>query len=592
MPNLLTKAAARVRSGVRRLTGRRGPPPIGAGVRWIDSSRPGNEIPDFENNIESITKSYYGRVRAALSMGVPGGWASDHYEETLHFSGWNYVAGNAIALQCAGATVEVSRPVDQEDAWTGKSIRKSIPINRNGHHGYRDNDHHGRYDVHEHRTLYTVSKSHEQGETEDRDILPESFPLMRLLNRPNPSQSGAHLRYEISVQLSLTGTALIVKIPNQFGKTVELYCIPTALMTPRPPSSQFPNGAYYVSPAATRTNWSDDSFVTMVGYQKLAGTTIDMKDLIKISLPHPLWKDEGYSPVAAGSLWSDTGEQIDRSRFSQFRHGFDPSVILTPPEGVNPSDNEIQRVMAIFKAEFSGTENTGKAFVTPGGATATAWSTSPKEMSYCEGFDQMRNATMGIHGVPLIAAGITDGGSYAAFFTALKQFRTLTTQPRLDWIAEELTYQLAYQWGEGLLIRLIAPAVDDPAQLEAQLMTDIAAGSIKKGEIRKLRGLPPCEGDDEWAGAKVSERVEAPTPEAAGEAAQALAGGSTGGADDTHTGISTGMPKPPTMKPVAPQGFNGFGGGKNGFNRLQKAAAILWGPETNGNGHDHEGEYP
>lgn len=483
-----------------------------------------NQKPPQSGDFATLAKGYYGMIRSALGAAVPGGWAADHYEETLHFTGWNYIAGHVTGLQCAGATVEVSRPMGTVDAWSGKTIRKSIPR------------HTGRQ-----RYFSPLAKSHEQDQLEEREILPEKFGLTKLLNRPNPSQSGGHLRYEISVQLSQTGTALVVKIPNRFGKTVELYTVPTCLMTPRPPSTQFPRGAYYVSPAATRTNWADDSFVTMVGYQRLAGTTIDMRDLIKISFPHPLWKDEGYSALAAGALWTDSSEQIDRTRFSKMQNQADPSIIVTPPKDVNPTDNEIARVMHLMTTNWAGAKNAGKIAVAPGGSEIEQVGVSPRDMDFGAGFTQLRDAIMGMHGVPLIAAGITDGGSYAAFYAALKQFITLTVQPKLDWIAEELTYQLGEHYGDGLMVRLIAASVDDPQVLESQLATDISARSIKKNELRQLRGQSPDPEGDVWVGETLSESVRV-TNDAAGNPA-ALAGGSTG-SDERSTGIATGQEAP------------------------------------------------
>lgn len=485
-------------------------------------------------NAETLAKGYYGLIRSALRASVPGGWASDHYEETLHYTGWNYVAGHATALQCAGAEVEVSRPLndDVQDAWSGKTIRKAFP---------RSAMHSGRERYFQAIATGRLSKSHDQGPSEDRDILPEDFGLCKLLNRPNESQSGAHLRYEISVQLSQTGTALICKIPNRLGKTVELYSVPTCLMTPRPASSQFPRGAYYVSPAATRTNWADDSFVTMVGYQRLAGMTIDMRSLLKISIPHPLWKDEGYSPLAAGALWSDASEQIDRARFSQFLNEARPSLIVKPPEDTNPTDNEIERVVQLMAALYAGTVNRGKIMVAPGGCEIEQANVSPKDMDYGAGFTQFRDAIMGLHGVPLIAAGITDGGSYAAFYAALKQFIMLCVQPRLDWIAEELTYQLAPEYGDGLMVRLLAASIDDPAVLESRLATDINARSITKNEQRALRGLPPRDDGEVWVGDTQTETVRHDITE--NGSADNIAGASKV-SDEQSTGISTGQKRP------------------------------------------------
>lgn len=539
---------------------------VAAAMRAAD---PRNRL-DVEEVSERLSKGFGGYagnggtagLRFGLRAAVPGGWASDHYEETLHNTEWNYVATHTTAMQCSAATVEVRRPKTIVDSWTGKCRRPSQA------------------------STSKLYKSHDQDSDDEHDILPEDFGLNVLLNRPNPSQSGASLRYETSTQLSLTGTALIVKIRNSFGKTVELYLIPTALMTPRPPDSRYPMGAYYVAPAATRTNWADDSFVSMVGWERLSGATIDARDVIRISLPHAYWKDEGYSPLAAGSMWSDGSEQIGRSRFAQFKNGPDPSFYLEPPADVNPTDNEIERVMQLLEAKYAGSQNTGKVFVGPGGTKLTALSTTPKEMAYTEGFDQLRNALMGIHGVPLIAAGITDGGSYAAFYAALKQFITLTVQPRLDWIAEAFTMHLAPEYGEGLIVRLTAKSVDDPAILESRLATDIQGGWIKINEGRKIRGLPPDPEGEVWAGRRISERVAVDGQQAADAG---LAGGSSG-SDERATGIDTGQKRPfddvrQTMATVA-SGAQKTMQRSAGFDRLARAASSLW------NGHSNGEDYP
>jgi phage portal protein BeeE len=308
--------------------------------------------------------------------------------------------------------------------------------------------------------------------------------------------------------------------------------------------------------------------------------------MIKISFPHPLWKDEGYSPLAAGSLWTDSSEQIDKSRFSKMQNQADPSLIITPPEGVNPSDNEIERIMLKMAAWHTGPANQGKLMAAPGGSTVDQFGTSPKDMDWGTGFEQLRNAIMGMHGVPLIAAGITDGGSYAAFYAALKQFIALCVQPRLDWIAEELSYQLAEQYGDGLMVRLIAQSVDDPQVLEARLQTDIAGRWIKKNEGRALRGMAPVEDGDVWAGESLKESIKADASTDPGLAAQIA--GASNGSDDESTGISTGQEKPRSpashFEGARQAGNPTIGAAKHspGFNRLAKAASLLWNGQSEG----------
>ena len=399
------------------------------------------------------------RIRQAMSQGQPGQWASDHAAESRRFTGWHYVAIHAKAKQAAAASCEVfQQPTDD------------APHRRH--------------------------RSHGQEIAAGRAPLPGRHRLVRLLRRPNPWQSGASWRYEIAQQLDLTGTALVAKVRNRAGLPVELYLVPTALAHPIGPSDEHPRGGWRVERGSSRSVADE----TLAGFTALSGTVVAAEDMLVIRWPHPLAKDDGQGPVSAGALWSDTAASLDKSRWSQIGQGIVPSLLIAPGEDYRPDPEEIDRVLAAIENRFAGPENAGKAMILPPGATVTPLATSAQEMGYGEAFVQLRDAMLALHGTPGVAAGITDGGSYAAFYAALQQFVTLTVQPMLNLIAEELTEQLGAEFGSGLEIALTAAAIDDPEMLERRLSTDLAARAITKNELRALRGMPPHPQGDRWAG--------------------------------------------------------------------------------------------
>ena len=57
----------------------------------------------FDSATKSIGSLGVG-LRAALGGSSPGGWASDHREETFHNTGFNYIAIHAIATEIAGGS--------------------------------------------------------------------------------------------------------------------------------------------------------------------------------------------------------------------------------------------------------------------------------------------------------------------------------------------------------------------------------------------------------------------------------------------------------------------------------------------------------
>ena len=415
-------------------------------------------------------------VRYALSQGQPGQWATDHREEGAHFTGWNYVAIRSISTQAAQADVAVYD--DSRDAiGEQKSIRKQ----------YRSRGLRKAYGT----------------EANESTPLPTAHPYMRLMARPNPSQSGASQRYEVAMQLLLTGTALIWKVGNKAGRTVERYVVPTGVAFPMPPARDLPRGGWRIDPASSRWQFRDaQGYVETRGWQRAIGQIIPAEDVLVIRFPHPVWKDDGYGALAAGALWIDAGEQVDRARFASMLNGADPSLIITPPDDIDLTEEQLNAAQKKFAEKYCGPNNAKKAmFVTAG--RIEKLTTAPKEMDYVAAFTQFRDAIMALHGVPGIAAGITEGGSYAALYASLKQFTLLTVQPILDLIAEEETEQQSGEFGESLTVEYTAASIDDPDVLERQLATDLQAGTRTKGEVRALRGLQPFgdQRDDEIAGA-------------------------------------------------------------------------------------------
>ncbi len=387
-----------------------------------------------------------GGLRAALSQGQPGRWASDHREETNHFTGWNYVAIKLIAQQCAAADIACS--IDRGD--------------------------------------------------DEPEPLPKTHPLCRLMKRSSPTQSGASFRYEQAMQLSLTGTCLAWNVRNRLGLTIQRYVIPIAITSPVDPCREFPAGAYRVMPQATNA-MVDQGFVELGGFRLGFGAILDARDVQTIRLPHPLFKDDGYGPLAAGSLWTDSADQIDRARWSQMKNGADPSLIVSPPDDVSVTEADLDRMAVKLNQKYAGPDKSKKIMLMSAGTEVTKLSQTPEEMAYETGFDQLRDAVMALHSVP---AGMVNSPSYATLYAAIKQCTMFAVQPLLSLVAGEDTEQLAPEFGDGITVEMTAAAVDDPEMLERQLQTDAGMKIRTRNEVRALRGYDPDPGPagDEYVG--------------------------------------------------------------------------------------------
>jgi len=412
-------------------------------------------------------------LRATLSGASPGGWASDHREETAHNTGFNYVAIHAIASQVAGATVTVFD--DGEEQPQRRSRRKALAARAGS---------------------FTRWKSTYGLDDRETDPLPTSHPLVQLLRRPNPLESGADFRYRQAQQIRLTGTCLVWNVPSVSGRTCERYVIPTSMASPVAPTTDLPRGGWRINPVASRyTPIVDDGYVECPSWHRILGQIVDARQVQLIRLPHAWYLDDGQSPLSAGARWVDAGDAVDVARFHQLRNGVDPSVVWNLPPDVSPDQDEMDRVQAKISAKYGGPENVGRVMVAQSGTSITPLTTAPKDMCYSEGFHDFKAAILALHQTPPVAVGLQEPGAYAAYNASMKAWRHAAIQPLCDMLAESDTVHLASQFGTGLTIEIESDTVDDTELIETQLQNDLAAKVRTKNEWRAVRGMPPLPGD-------------------------------------------------------------------------------------------------
>jgi phage portal protein BeeE len=399
------------------------------------------------------SKGMAAALSSALRQGQPGNWASDHAAEAQQFTGWNYIAVNMLCEQLMQADVFCYA----DDSPAKRARRKSLRMGN--------------------RKAYVA-------ETEG-DALPEDHRLVQLLKRPSRQQSGASFRYEYGLQIRLTGNCLIWNVPSKGGRVAERFVIPTAVAEPVQPTRDLPRGGYRIQPRSAYG--SGDGWMGLGGYWQAIGQVIPAEQIQAIRKPHPIFKDDGYSPLAAASLETDTANQVSRSRWSHVKNAINPSAAVTIEE--DPGPDELARFATLLSQKYAGSENAGKIMLVAGGKTVTPLGTTPRDMDYGEAWEQYRDFLLFLHGTP---PALFNGGSYAQLYAALKQLTTMVVQPMLDLYAEEETEQLAPYFGEGLTVEAIAAGVNDEELLERQLGTETAGGGRVRtlGEMRTLRGLP------------------------------------------------------------------------------------------------------
>ncbi len=418
------------------------------------------------------------RLLQALRSMAPGGWSDNRFEETRHWEGIAYIAGHRICEQLSQAEFQIFRKDDTHP--DGKVAVK-------------------------------------KGE--------EGWDLVELLEKPNPDDSFGDLMYQWGQQLTLTGMALTWMVPNMLesknpakkyegaGTPYELYSIPTALAIPQPAvNPDFPDGYYRVQPLYPYGPFS--SYPTPA---TAVGAPIPAQWMLRVKYPNPLLRYDGFSPLTALRLHLDEVTMMDRSRHYSMRRSINPSAVINfdEVEGQEPlREEEIERIHAEWENEFQGPENSGKIIVgTPGGRIEN-WGTSPKDMDYQSGWDQLVSFCLGGLGITKPAAGMIDDASYSTLFATLKQLYWLTLEPLVNRIAAKLTRHLAPFFGEDLIVEIRCRRIDDHDVRNAEVGVGIQAMCITKNEVRKKLDLPPTK--EKWGNeiAGIPTQPEAPPMQA------------------------------------------------------------------------------
>ncbi len=403
---------------------------------------PSNRLPDPSNTSMVGTKRAVQALLAVLRSSAPGAWSDNRLEQSNHFTGPQFLAINTLMKQAAASELTVYHR-DRKDP----AQRKPAPMDD---------------------------------------------ALVRLLESPNNLDDyGLYMRRLVQ-QIGLTGTALNWTVPNGFNKPKELYILPTALATPLPQYIGFPQGAYRVMPM-----YPYGPFGMVPNVPAAAGATIDARQIFRVQNPHPYLRYDGYSDLTAMRLQADTVENIDRARLSQQQKGTDPSLHLNfdSTQGWNPSQEDLERYRAQIEAVMAGPMNAGKILFTTNTDVNTL-STTPKDMAWQEGWEQLIGFVLSGYGVPKSVSGMSEDTSFAQLFAALKQFHWITLEPLLQMIALAFNKHLCPLFGPQYWLEIKPRRIDDPTIKQAKANGFVVAKACTKNEYRLMLDEEPTE--EEW----------------------------------------------------------------------------------------------
>ena len=441
-----------------------------------------------EDGLRKVTTAGTGRTLAATHAGfkraleayranAPGNWSDNRLEQTQHFKGISYVAIHRMCEQFQQAEFQV---------WLKD---ESIPEGKR-----------------------PVSRTDPpQG---GRECVP--YDLVELLEKPNNDDSFGDWLYMLLQQMLLTGTALTWMVPNSYDNPCpyELYSVPTAMAPGGSVMSlEYPQGYYRLQPVYPYGGYG--------GYPQpgaSVGTIIPAQWMLRVKLPHPFLRYDGFSPLSALNYHIDLFEMIDRSRHSSMRRGVRPSAVLdfAEMEGAQPlPETEIERMRAEWEESHQGPDNAGNLFVTPPGGRLEPFGARPADMDYTAGWDQMASFVLGGFGITKPAAGMIEDASYSTLFATMKQLYWQTLEPMTHRLSSQLTKKLAPFFGDNLIVEVRCKRIDDHDVKLGKLNLLCSRGSITHNELRDALDEPLT--PEAWGAQRVGIEQQPGSPQPQGD---------------------------------------------------------------------------
>ncbi len=322
------------------------------------------------------------------------------------------------------------------------------------------------------------------------EIEDPEHPLLKLLNKPNPWQSGASFWEAVYAYRKLNGNAYIEGIvgdsdPAPMGKGRP----PDQLWVKRPDHMKVVAGdsgvpmGYVYEANGQRQTWDADE---MDG----SGAIIHWKTF------HPLNDWYGFPEVVAGAWSIDQHNEASVWNKALLQNSGAPSGMVsrkTKADDVSVlTPKQFAQLKGQVNDEIKGAKNAGNVAIFDGGLEWTAMGLSPREMDWIEGKHVSAREIALAHGTPPMLLGIPGDNTYSNQKEAKQDFYENTVLQDVDSLCDELNMKLAPLFGDDLEIGYDEDEIPALAPKRAERWLAVTnANWLTTDEKREATGYEP-----------------------------------------------------------------------------------------------------
>jgi len=325
------------------------------------------------------------------------------------------------------------------------------------------------------RIAWAVSSIEWEAWKDDEQLF--GHPLLDLLKRPNPMQSGPDWwRTRISYLL-LSGNMFDERVLDSAGLPKELWPLRPDRMTILKSTTGMPSGFDYK--VSQNTIHFDADPIT------------GDSPILHTKLFHPFDDWYGMSPIEAAAYSVDQHNQSMNWVQSLLQNSARPSGALIVDKDTNLSDDEYKRLKLEVEKKYAGSENAGRPMLLEGGLDWKAMGLSPMDMEILKTKESAARDISLAFGVPPLLLNIPGDNTFANYREARLGFYEDTILPFVKYVVSEFNQWLA-PFYEGVEIRPNKDKIEAIADKRTK-MWEMADNSldITLNESRAIKGLDP-----------------------------------------------------------------------------------------------------
>ncbi len=266
-------------------------------------------------------------------------------------------------------------------------------------------------------------------------------PVLRLIEMPNPRQSGSELLEAVYSFLHTSGNAFL-EAALADGEVKGLYALRPDRMSVVAGVDGWP--AAYEYRVGGRTVRLDQG-------------TAPVPKVLHLKLFHPLDDHYGLAPLDAAQVSLDTHNAAARWNKALLDNAARPSgALVYSAEAGNLTPDQFQRLKDELEAGFQGAMNAGRPMVLEGGLDWKSMGLTPHDMDFIEAKNMAAREIALAFGVPPMLLGIPGDNTYANYAEANRAFWRQNVVP----LVKRTT---------GMLSRWLAPAFEDKFEIVPRL---------------------------------------------------------------------------------------------------------------------------